>query len=354
MIYTRDREIEELIEKYRALEPVMEERLNDTLRELGGSVIYGITHRIKTVKSIKGKLDRKPDRYHSADELRDILGFRVICYFEEGIDMVAGKIAEAFRVDMTRSKDKRNLIDPTSFGYLSLHYIIALPDSDEYPEELRNLWVEVQIRTLLQHVWAEIEHDIGYKSTFTTPREVRRNFSKAASLLETADDLFSGIHKSLVHYKQEVISSIENDCADNLYLDAITIAEFTKRSRSYQKLLKEIAAITGATVNEANPESQLIQLDFLGKRTLGDLVQMIEREHDTALRLAEDKLGGTDLEELSSTVAYYYLYRAELVNSDCSPERIREFLSLTSKDPKYIDRNVQWIMRNRGRTIKEV
>jgi ppGpp synthetase/RelA/SpoT-type nucleotidyltranferase len=326
----------------------MEERLQSALSGLDRSVVYNITHRIKTVNSIKEKMERKPDRYRKASDLRDILGFRVICFFEEGIDLVAEKISGAFRVDRDKSKDKRNLIDATSFGYLSLHYIIALPDSDEFPEDLRSLWVEVQIRTVLQHVWAEIEHDLGYKSVFGTPREVRRNFSKAASLLETADDLFSGIHKSLTNYKQEVVRSIENDEADNLYLDAITITEFTARSKTYQKLLSEIAAITGATVNAANAESQLAQLDFLGIHTLGELLNMIEKEHDTALRLAKEKLSGTDLEELSSTVAFYYLYRAVLINCGCSPERIKEFLSLTYKDQKSIDRNVRWILDARS------
>ncbi|OON84936.1 hypothetical protein BXO88_14805 [Oribacterium sp. C9] len=343
-----NQKINELLEKYSALAPIIDERIRSALSGINHSALYDITHRIKTVKSIKGKMERKPDKYHDASELRDILGFRIICFFEEDIDVIAEKIAGAFRVDRKHSKDKRSLIDPTSFGYLSLHYIIALPDDEAFPEELRHLWFEVQIRTILQHVWAEIEHDLGYKSEFGTPREVRRNFSKAASLLETADDLFSNIKKRLVDYKKEVIRSIENDQAENLYLDAITITEFTSRSRTYQNFLREIASITGATINDANPESQLAQLDFLGIHTLGALVEMIDREHDTALRIAQEKLSDSGLEELSSTVPYYYLYRAVLINNGCSPERIKEFLSLTLRDENNIERNAQWILDARS------
>lgn len=339
--------LRELIGKYEALAPIVEERLQSVLRDKNSPMMYQITHRIKTVESIKGKLERKPDKYPAVSELRDILGFRVICFFQEDIDRIAEKIAGGFRVDRKRSTDKRTLIDPTSFGYLSLHYIIALPDDEDYPEELRNLWFEVQIRTILQHVWAEIEHDLGYKSEFGVPRGVRRDFSRASSLLETADDLFTDIRQTLSQYKQEVVSSIENDRAAELYLDAITITEFTSRSRKYLSLLGEIAAITGASINEANPEGQLPQLAFLGIRKLGDLVEMIDREHDTAIRLAQERLSGSELEEMSSTVAYYYLYRAMLVNSDYSPERIKEFFALTSRNQKTIERNAQWVLNAR-------
>ena len=339
--------LREIIGKYEALAPIAEEHLQSVLRDKNSPMMYYVTHRIKTVESIKGKLERKPEKYTAVSELRDILGFRVVCLFQEDIDQIAEKIAGGFRVDRERSTDKRDLIDPTSFGYLSLHYIIALPDDEDYPEDLRNLWFEVQIRTILQHVWAEIEHDLGYKSEFGVPRRVRRNFSRAASLLETADDVFTDIRQTLSHYKQDVVSSIENDRAAELYLDAITITEFTSRSKKYLSLLGEIAAITGASITEASPEGQLPQLGFLGIRTLGDLVEMIDREHDTAIALAQEKLSGTELEEMSSTVAYYYLYRAMLVNSDYSPERIKEFFSLTSRNEKYIERNVRWILNAR-------
>ena len=342
-----NRDFGEIIGKYEALAPIVEERMQSVLCDKNCPMMYQISHRIKTAESIRGKLERKPEKYTAISDLRDILGFRVVCFFQEDIDRIAEKISGGFRVDRKLSTDKRSLIDPTSFGYLSLHYIIALPDSEGYPEDLCNLWFEVQIRTILQHAWAEIEHDLGYKTEFGVPRVVRRNFSRAASLLETADDVFANIRQMLTQYKQEVVSSIENDQATELYLDDITITEFTSRSRKYLSLLGEIAAITGASITEVNPEGQLPQLNFLGIRTLGDLVKMIDREHDTAIRLAEEKLRNTELEEISSTVAYYYLYRAMLVNSDFSPERIKEFLSLALRDKRSIERNAQWILNAR-------
>ncbi len=345
-ISTADDQISELIGKHRKLAALVDERIKKVFDKKMYPMIR-VTHRIKTPESVRGKLERKPDKYPTASQLRDILGFRVICFFQEDIDNIAKKIEEVFRVDHKLSTDKRELIAPTSFGYVSLHCICALPEDEGYPDDMCQLWFEIQIRTMLQHVWAEIEHDLGYKSEFGVPRAVRRNFSRAAGLLETADEIFTDIKHRLTEYKQEVIRSIENDNAAGLYLDAVTITEFTARSKKYQSLLEEIAAITGARISEANPETQLPQLAFLEIHTLDDLVAMLDREHDMALGLAQKRLKDSGLEELTSTVAYYYLYRAVLINNNFSPERLKEFFALTSNNSKLIERNTERILKER-------
>ena len=92
------------------------------------------------------------------------------------VDKLAKVIERNFKIDTENSIDKR-VMDPERFGYSSLHYIV------EYtPERLKlieykyftGIKFEIQIRSILQHAWAETEHDLGYKSK----NEVQRRFEE--------------------------------------------------------------------------------------------------------------------------------------------------------------------------------
>lgn len=334
-----DIEIQALIERYKHLEKFVSERLHNIFADSG--LMIHVTHRIKTPDSIKGKLDRKPNEYSSIYEIYDILGFRVICYMSTDVDLAAKLIADKFRVDWNRSKDKRKIIDARSFGYLALHYVCALPENES---ELSDLWFEIQIKTILQHCWAEIEHDLGYKSEFEVPRDIRRSFSKAASLLETADDIFVYIRKSLNEYRIKIKQDIENDKLDELFFDKITLAEFTSNNIAYRNLLNEIAAVTNARILEGNSESQLPLINFLEIRSFRDMVNLINEEHDLALKLARELLQDSEIDELSSTAAYHFLFRARLIRGSYSKEKIREFFMLTMKNEKLIESNTNKII----------
>lgn len=338
----QDTKIETLIERYRNLEELVNERLHEVLAD--NVSLMHITHRIKTIDSIKGKLERKPDLYTSPDDIYDILGFRVICYFLDDVDLTAKLIGENFIVDWKKSKDKRQLIDAKSFGYVAVHYVCSLPESYG---ELSGLLFEIQIKTILQHSWAEIEHDLGYKTEVEVPRNIRRSFSRAASLLEIADDIFADIRKGLEEYRISVKHNIEAQNLDAVFFDKITLAEFTSHNETYRNLLNEIASITHARITEHSPESQLQLIEFIEIHSLGDMVRLIEEKHDLTLRLAEKMLKDSEIDELASTAAYHFLFRAELISGDYSREKIREFFRLTTKNEKSIENNTERIIKER-------
>lgn len=175
------------------------ERLIQALLEVEGIQIHSVTSRIKSKNSVLRKLQR-PGRVGGIDDLTDMLGVRIITYFQDDVDTVARLIEREFTIDRDNSVDKRALMDPDRFGYLSIHYVarlnldrIALPEYRSYD----NIRFEIQVRSILQHAWAEIEHDLGYKSESSVPREVRRRFSQLAGLLELADKEFLEIRKNL-------------------------------------------------------------------------------------------------------------------------------------------------------------
>jgi hypothetical protein len=105
------------------------------------------------------------------------------------------------------------MLESNKFGYLSYHLIckispnrLLLPEYEKY----KDIKFEIQIRSILQHAWAEIEHDIGYKSSLGIPKELKRKFSRIAGLLETADENFCEIKKAIEIY-QEKIEKNENE-----------------------------------------------------------------------------------------------------------------------------------------------
>lgn len=342
MIFETDSEIQELRERYAHMEGLVEERLRQI--QMPGQALIHISHRIKTMESIKEKMERKQDQYQSIHDMRDILGFRVICYFSGDVDLIAEQITNLFRIDSKRSKDKRKLIDAKTFGYLSLHYICALPEEDG---EFSDLWFEIQIKTLLQHCWAQIEHDLGYKTDVEVPRDIRRSFSRAACLLETTDCLFEDIRNELAEYEDKVKTDIGNNSLNDVFFDRITLIEFTRKNAEYQKLLQEMAAVCDARISEGHPENLLVQIEFLEIHTLEDMLHLIRDQHNLAMELARQTLEGSELDELSSTAAYYYLFRAKLISGHYSRERIREFFMLTSKNERIIEANTEKIFREK-------
>ena len=236
---------------------VVHNMLTDIVDSMGITVL-GIEHRVKTEKSLAGKLERSGDWYSSFEDLTDILGTRVICFFSDEIDKIGKKVEEAFVIDWENSSDKRALIKADTFGYLSLHYICSLPFGDRWPDEICGKKFEIQIRTTLQHTWAAINHDLGYKSEFGVPRRVAREFSRIAGLLEIADDEFVRVRDDMKAYTEEIRKKIIDNKADDVHIDMISLNEYVKRNGKMQELISKIAKISNAEISEIDPESYIV------------------------------------------------------------------------------------------------
>ena len=149
--------------RYEQLGKVVQKRLENIAAESSVSVMT-VGHRLKDEKSLCGKLYRKGEKYRSLEDITDILGARIVCYFYDDVDVLGKQVEKSFVVDWENSVDKRKQMRADSFGYLSLHYTCYFSEKSGYPAEICNKKFEIQIRTILQHTWAAIEHDIGYKS----------------------------------------------------------------------------------------------------------------------------------------------------------------------------------------------
>lgn len=209
--------------------------------ERAGVRVLGVSHRVKSASSLARKLARPDRTYRRLDDLTDLVGLRVITYFEDSIEQVAQLIERSFRVDMDRSVDKRLLEDPARFGYRSLHYICHPPPLLVTIEPTWDWPFEIQVRTVLQHAWAEIEHDLGYKSPESIPMPVRRRFSRLAGLLEIADSEFVELRRLLDSYAHDVRQS---HLQTGVPLDTLTLGSLTEEGPVAQ-LDAELAAGLG-------------------------------------------------------------------------------------------------------------
>lgn len=196
------------IEDYRTVRPLYEEYatvIRKVLLEAFNSLsikIHSIEARAKTIDSFGDKAATPapddPNRpYYPVplSNITDLTGIRVIVFFPRTLDVVDGVIKTQFEV-LERSDKTQSLIREDKFGYGSIHYLVRLDDNRtrllEYAR-FKGLVAEIQLRTILQHSWAEIEHDIQYKAVETIPNTIRRRFMALAGLLEIADREFQAI-----------------------------------------------------------------------------------------------------------------------------------------------------------------
>ena len=320
--------------------------LSDIVKELGLTVL-AVEHRVKEEKSLSGKLERKGDSYNSLEDITDILGCRVVCFLSDEIDKIGKKVEENFVVDWDNSSDKRALIQEDVFGYLSLHYICSLPAGSKWPDEICEKKFEIQIRTILQHAWSVINHDIGYKSDFGVPREIKRQFARLAGLLELADEEFVRGRNNMVEYTEDIRQRIITDDADDVMINMISLNEYVHRNEKMQSIIRKIADIAGAEINEIDPESYIPQLAFLGIKKLGDIEKMIKENYDLALRLAEKALSAAGLDIVSSSVALRFLCRAELINKNYDFDKIVDFLKISLGTKEKAERQAKHLLRQK-------
>lgn len=312
-------------------------KLGDMVHEKLGEIVknanvpvLGIEHRVKTEQSLAGKLERNGDWYQHMDDLTDLLGARVICFFSDDVDVIGKMVEQSFVIDWENSSDKRALIKADTFGYLSLHYICSVTEDMGYPPEVCSKRFEIQIRTNLQHTWAAINHDLGYKSEFGVPRVVAREFARLSCLLEVADEEFVRARDTMKAYTEEIRQKIIENRADDVLIDTISLSVYMQKNRKMLEFLQELANICGAEISEVNPQNYVEQLAWFDIKTLGGLQNMLEENRSLALALAEKSLNSTDLDILASNVGLRYLCRAKLLNDGYSEEKAAEFLTLST------------------------
>ena len=316
---------EELLQQYRELLPDLEplakeayDLLRHTLREQG-IYVTAIEYRVKTEKSLAGKLELKGAKYKNIYDITDLVGLRVITFYTDEVDKVAAIAKRIFDIDWEESVDKRkHQLD--TFGYNSLHYICKLK-SDQTPKHPK-LCFELQMRTALQHVWSTIEHDTGYKGDVKIPREYLRQFNRLAGMLELVDNEFSHLRMTLTDYRRQVQALVKSGKLNEVPLSADTFRNYLEM-RPFDRLNNRIAAVNQAEIFPVSMMSYLRVLESFGMETLGDVQHFIDENSDDAYQLALSLLAITDLDILSSSAALQYLSLVYVLKHDGGREGLK-------------------------------
>ncbi|MCK5679068.1 MAG: (p)ppGpp synthetase [Flavobacteriaceae bacterium] len=293
---------------------------------------HTISCRVKDRDSLIKKIEKK-DKYIELEEITDIVGLRIITHYSDDVDIIATLLEKEFLIDEENSTDKRKMLDPDRFGYLSLHYVASFNNERlkllEY-KLFNGIKFEIQIRSILQHTWAEIEHDIGYKSKSEVPRDIRRQFSRLAGLLEIADNEFVNIKNSLVDYERYVGETIKKS-PENITIDTISINKFIDTHRLLHKIDSDISKIVGCKVKNAeqgNFSSHVKIIEYFGILTIYELTMLLKENEENIINsakllLTKDKAPLYITSGVSLTILTYVLAVKKLPE-----ESYAEFLSL--------------------------
>lgn len=203
-------------EDYRVVRPLYEDfaaraaaLVKDLLR-VEQIPIAQLEHRAKTVESFAAKVERK--RYTNAlTDVKDLSGVRVVTYYNDDVQRAADVIGAALTVSPEDSMDKLDDLDINEFGYRSLHVVCCIDEVRGRLGEWQayaGLYVEIQIRSVLQHAWAAISHKLDYKSVTQAPADLRRQLFRLSALLELADEEFAKI--------RDISDRLEDDYAEGV------------------------------------------------------------------------------------------------------------------------------------------
>lgn len=180
------------------------EVLNDDLKSrYQRNPIHSIKSRIKKPVSLAKKLEKKGltvcvDSIQG--NINDVAGVRVICSFVDDIYTIAEMLTSQTDITLIRQKDY--IENPKPNGYRSLHLIVEIPVF--FADKMREMRVEVQIRTIAMDYWASLDHQLRYKKDDMEEeyrREIEERLKRCADLLTETDTEMLNIRKNIFGYR---------------------------------------------------------------------------------------------------------------------------------------------------------
>ena len=260
-------EYKSLINKYAALTVSAKTDLETLLRSRQSEFLlpdFQIEYRTKTIDALREKLRRpsKHEKYSRLGDITDLIGIRIITYLQEDVSTAAEILSHFFKTAIVEAQAKGRDDDSVEFGYSSVHQLIKLEKNSE------SFVVEVQIRSILQHAWGQIEHKYGYKAKAKNSETgIRRAFAKASSLLEVSDDIFDDIALLTKAIEESVasedFSKVLVERSPSLDLNLISLASYFKNgNRASLQTLQDLSKELSLAINDLDISADIHKQDF--------------------------------------------------------------------------------------------
>lgn len=183
------------------------------LLDANGLEVENIEFRTKRVEDFSEKIRREGKSYDDPfSQVTDLCGLRIVTYYIEDVERVGDILRKEFQIDDDNSLDKAELMDPDRFGYLSVHYVVSLTSGRARLTEWKPfsaLKAEIQVRTVLQHAWAAIDHKLRYKTAREVPTNLKRQLFRLSALLELADEEFAQLSERSEATTEEYVSEVQ-------------------------------------------------------------------------------------------------------------------------------------------------
>jgi hypothetical protein len=249
--------------------------------------------------------------------MTDIAALRVIAYLQSDVEKVCALLAREFEVVGGLSVDKDVALGVDRVGYRSKHFVCLLGKKRLSLKEnirFKGRAFEIQVRTVLQHAWAEIEHDRNYKFSGKLPDDLRRRLNLVAGMLEIADLEFEDITRLIGAYQRKV-SSMTSKGNLSVEVNSLSVTEYLMKRKVFDDQLVLASARrkgVGAKVIE--------ELISFGVVSLAEMDALIDRRFLDVCR----KVDGP-------TTANSFLRRAMLFSDPerfLGPKQFRDFTGL--------------------------
>lgn len=249
---------------------------------------HSVSSRRKSLESFTAKA--KEEKYTDpVNQIKDMAGVRVITYLETDVSKVAKIIEDLFDIDWSNSLDQSQLLGSDKLGYRSIHYVAKfdqdrckLPENERY----KDLAFEIQIRSLLQHAWAEFVHDRNYKFGGRLPVAVERRLYLAAGMLEIADREFVAIATEMEQYKTNVIQDLRSGDLD-IEVTTASLTEYL--CNKFNRLANDIPEEGRYGVDNALAKTIVEELELFGISMLAQLDKIIPEDlEDNYLAIMPD------------------------------------------------------------------